>query len=185
MLWLDPRAYRNERIVRRPGGAARCGSLRGDDGGVSVRAAIGSQKHLALPALHAAGRRVAVGAKDANARRRARWTGIARWDFSTRRSLITHWAFSSWLHMIVEPASPIRISVPAMDMALTRGAARRARDQTPVAPSIRLLRQAGGTRIRSAVSGAIACGMNAGGSPGTRTCASRNREASGLRPAPP
>src|SRR5262249_59512136 len=95
MLWLDPRAYRNERIVRRPGGAARCGSLRGDDGGVSVRAAIGSQKHLALPALHAAGRRGAVGAKDSNARRRARWTGIAHWAFSTRRSLITHWAFSS------------------------------------------------------------------------------------------
>src|SRR5262245_63724116 len=93
MLWLDLRANRNEWIVRRPGGAARCGSLRWNDGGVSVRAAIGGQKHLALSALHAAGRRVAVGAKDANARRGARWAGITRWTFGTRRSLIAHWAF--------------------------------------------------------------------------------------------
>jgi hypothetical protein len=94
-LRLDLRAYRNERIVRRPGGAARCGSLRCDDGGVSFRAAIGGQKHLALSALHTAGRLVAVGAKDANARRRAGRAGITRWTFGTRRSLITHWAFPS------------------------------------------------------------------------------------------
>src|SRR5262249_31709454 len=96
MLWRDLRANRNEMIVRRPGGAARCGSLRCDDGGGSFRAAIGGQKHLALSPLHTAGPSVASEAKDANARRRGCWAGITRWTFGTRRSLITHWAFGGF-----------------------------------------------------------------------------------------
>src|SRR5262245_43034408 len=55
--------------------------------------AIRSQKHLALPALHVAGRFVAVGPNYPNARCRA-W--IACWTFGTCWSLITHGPFRTF-----------------------------------------------------------------------------------------